>query len=101
MEHRHKSLCPLANEQGLGNGVELRSNQEPSGLERDLGCDLSIKIAQFGAWICLCFVSAACIWFRGEWELHSDMLGEELMYYSDILATVNSNLFLCITNVIA
>lgn len=48
----------------------------------------------------LCFVSAAFIWFRGEWKLDSNTLGEELMYYSDILAKVISNLFLCITNVI-
>lgn len=38
---------------------------------------------------------------EGKQELPSDTLQEELIYYSDILAKVNSNLFLYITNVIA
>lgn len=38
---------------------------------------------------------------EGKQELPSDTLQEELIYYWDILAKVNSNLFLYITNVIA
>lgn len=62
----------------------VMENQEMWGLERAVGCDLSLKLAHFGARIPLCFLSAVCVWFRGEWDLHPDMLREEQMFYIQI-----------------